>query len=56
MGQLGVKAVIDHVRKGVDAAPPKGADFIDTGIKLVTDKPVAGLPSIDSKEGTKLCW
>ena len=56
MGRQGVKAVIDHIRKGIDVAPPKGADFINTGIKLVTDKPVAGLASIDSKEGTKLCW
>ena len=56
MGRLGVQAVIDRIRKDVAPVPPKGADFINTGIKLVTDKPVAGLPSIDSKEGTKLCW
>ena len=56
MGRLGVKAVVDRIRKGIDPVPPKGADFINTGIKLVTDKPVSGLTSIDSKEGTKLCW
>jgi fructose transport system substrate-binding protein len=56
MGRLGVQAVIDRIRKGVVPLPPNGADFINTGIKLVTDKPVAGVPSVDSKEGTELCW
>ncbi len=56
MGRDGVKAVIDHIRNHKDPAPPSGKDFINTGIKLVTDKPVAGKDSIDSKTGTKLCW
>lgn len=56
MGRDGVQAVIDHVRNHKDAAPPAGSDFINTGIKLVTDKPVPGMDSIDSKMGTKLCW
>ena len=56
MGRLGVKAVIDRLREGKEVVPPKGSDFVNTGIKLVTDKPVSGLTSIDSKEGTKLCW
>jgi fructose transport system substrate-binding protein len=29
---------------------------MDTGEKLITDHPVPGVPSIDSAEGTKLCW
>jgi fructose transport system substrate-binding protein len=56
MGRLGVKAVIDHIRHGIDPVSPKGAEFVDTGITLVTDKPVPGLLSIDSKKGTELCW
>jgi len=56
MGRLGVKAVVDHIRNHVDPVPSKGVDFVDTGITLVTDKPVAGLDSIDSKKGTQLCW
>jgi fructose transport system substrate-binding protein len=56
MGRLGVEAVINHVRHGKDPVTPEGADFINTGIKLVTDTPVAGTPSIDSKKGTELCW
>ena len=30
--------------------------FTDTGVQLVTDKPVEGVPSITSAEGLKLCW
>jgi fructose transport system substrate-binding protein len=56
MGRDGVKAVIDHVRHHKDAAAPAGADFINTGIKLVTDKPAPGLDSIDSKAAAKICW
>ena len=33
-----------------------GLDFYDTGVTLVTDKPVSGVDSIDSTEGAKLCW
>ena len=51
-----MRAVIDHIRNHKDAAPPAGMDFINTGIKLVTDKPVAGMDSIDSKTAAKLCW
>ena len=56
MGRFGVKAVIDHIRNHVDPVPSKGVDFVNTGITLVTDKPVSGLESIDSKKGTQLCW
>ena len=56
MGRLGVKAIVDHIRKGVDPAPTKGLDFVNTGITLVTDAPVAGQDSIDSAKGTDLCW
>jgi fructose transport system substrate-binding protein len=31
-------------------------DFYDTGVALVTDKPVDGLDSITVAEGEKLCW
>ena len=56
MGRLGVQAVIDHIRNKVDPVNSKGVDFVNTGITLVSDKPVAGLQSIDSKKGTELCW
>jgi fructose transport system substrate-binding protein len=56
MGRLGVKAVIDHIRNHVDPINSKGVDFVNTGITLVTDKPVGDIKSIDSKKGTELCW
>jgi fructose transport system substrate-binding protein len=30
--------------------------FLDTGATLVTDKPVAGVDSIDTTKGAELCW
>ncbi|HEY0920314.1 sugar ABC transporter substrate-binding protein [Devosia sp.] len=30
--------------------------FLDTGATLVTDKPVAGVESIDTTKGAELCW
>jgi len=30
--------------------------FFDTGATLVTDKPVAGVDSIDTAKGAELCW
>ena len=35
---------------------PVGLDFYDTGVKLVTDKPVDGVESIDTTEAEGLCW
>ena len=34
----------------------KKGGFFDTGAKLITDKPVTGVPSISTEEGLKLCW
>jgi len=56
MGRLGVQAVVDHIRDKVKPQPTAGLDFINTGITLVSDKPVSGDGSIDSKKGTELCW
>ncbi|WP_210255018.1 substrate-binding domain-containing protein [Methylocapsa sp. S129] len=56
MGRFGVKAVIDHIRNHAEPVNSKGVDFVNTGITLVTDKPVAEMKSIDSKKGAELCW
>nr|WP_188910795.1 substrate-binding domain-containing protein [Aureimonas endophytica] len=56
MATLGVQAIVDHVKSGKTVAPTPGLAFFDTGVKLVTDKPVDGLPSITSDEALKLCW
>jgi fructose transport system substrate-binding protein len=44
----------DKVVNGKDAAVTPGLDYTDTGVKLLTDKPVAGVPSVNSAEALKL--
>ena len=56
MAQLGVEAIAKIARGGEKPAVTPGLDFFDTGVKLVTDKKVDGLDSIDSTEGLNLCW
>ena len=53
---LGIEAIKAYAETGVKPAPTEGKDFTDTGVTLITDKPVEGVPSIDSAEGLKLCW
>ena len=50
MASDGVEAVAAYIKSG------KKPMSMDTGEKLVTDHPVAGVPSITSEEGAKLCW
>jgi fructose transport system substrate-binding protein len=50
MAADGVQAIADFIKTG------KKPTSIDTGEKLVTDHPVAGVPSISVDEGLKLCW
>ena len=33
-----------------------GTDFHDTGVTLVTNRPVPGIPSISSNQSLKECW
>ena len=56
MAEEGVKAIAAKVRGGELPKPSEGQDFVNTGVKLVTDKPVDGLESIDTTEGASLCW
>lgn len=56
MAALGVEAVARFVETGEKPQPTPGLDFFDTGVELVTDRPVEGLPSIDSAKGLELCW
>ena len=56
MASLGVEAVKAWAESGVKPENTPGKDFFDTGVALVTDKPVDGVPSISSKEGLDLCW
>jgi len=56
MGSDGVKAIVEYAKNGTKPTPDAGADFINTGITLVTDKPVTGLDSIDSTAGAASCY
>jgi fructose transport system substrate-binding protein len=56
MASEGVDAVADFAKTGKKPEATEGKTFTDTGVSLVTDKPVAGVPSITSEEGLKQCW
>ncbi len=56
MASLGVEAILKAEETGVQPAMTEGLDFFDTGVTLITDEPVDGVPSITSKEGLAKCW
>ena len=56
MASKGVEAAVEYVKTGKKPQPSPGLDFFNTGVALVTDHPVAGVPSISSKEGLAKCW
>ncbi|MGB0438590.1 MAG: sugar ABC transporter substrate-binding protein [Paracoccaceae bacterium] len=56
MASLGVEAIKAWADDGVKPELTPGKDFFDTGVALVTDSPVEGVPSISSEEGLRLCW
>jgi fructose transport system substrate-binding protein len=56
MAAMGVDAVATFVRTGRRPTAPQGREFVDTGTVLVTDQPVAGIESIDSRDGLAKCW
>ncbi|TDB75488.1 substrate-binding domain-containing protein [Micromonospora sp. KC723] len=56
MAELGVQSIAKIARGGEKPQVTSGLDFFDTGVTLVTDKPVAGIDSIDSAAGAKTCW
>ncbi len=56
MASKGIEAIAAWAADGTKPAATDGKDFFDTGVALVTDKPVDGVESIDTTEGTNLCW
>ncbi|MEZ0211961.1 MAG: sugar ABC transporter substrate-binding protein [Xanthobacteraceae bacterium] len=56
MAARGVEAVSKYAKDGSKPKASEGLDFVNTGVELVTDKPAAGLPSIDSAAALKKCW
>ncbi|WP_151717917.1 sugar ABC transporter substrate-binding protein [Gemmobacter serpentinus] len=56
MASLGIEAIAKFAADGSKPAPTEGKSFYDTGVTLITDKPAAGVDSIDTVKGTELCW
>jgi fructose transport system substrate-binding protein len=55
MAVAGVDAAVAFAKDGSKpTVPPTG--FIDTGVQLITDKPLAGLDSQDTTWGLENCW
>jgi fructose transport system substrate-binding protein len=56
MAQLGVTAVKQVGQGGHAPSLPPGKNYLDTGTKLVTAKPLPGVKSQTVAEGKKACW
>ncbi len=56
MASMGVEAVAEFAKSGKKPEPTPGLQFFDTGVALITDKPVPGVESITAKEGLTKCW
>ena len=56
MASMGIEAIKKFADTGEKPAPTEGKAFFDTGATLITDKPAAGVESIDTKEGLAKCW
>jgi len=51
MASKGVDATVDYVTNG-----KKASGYTDTGVTLITDKPMTGVDSVDTKTGLDKCW
>ena len=56
MASKGIEAIAAYAKDGTKPTVTEGLSFFNTGVNLITDKPAAGVPSIDSVKGTELCW
>jgi fructose transport system substrate-binding protein len=56
MATLGMEAIAKIARGGEQPQTTEGLDFFNTGVALVTDKPVDGVESIDTDEASTICW
>ena len=56
MAGLGVGAIAKIARGGVKPSTTKSLGFYDTGVELVTDRPVPGVPSTSSAQALRTCW
>ena len=56
MARLGMEAIVSYAADGSLPENTPGLDFFNTGVSLITDSAVDGVPSISSAEGLELCW
>ena len=56
MASKGIEAIEEFAKDGTKPQPSPGLKFFNTGVNLVTDHPVEGVPSISVKEGLDKCW
>jgi len=56
MAAMGIEAIKKFADTGEKPKATEGKAFFDTGATLVTDKPVPGIESIDTKAGADKCW
>jgi len=56
MASMGIEAIAQYAEDGTVPEPTEGLDFFNTGVNLVTDDPVEGVPSISVEEGLERCW
>jgi len=56
MAEMGVQAVSNFAKDGKKPQAPAGEEFIDTGVTLITDNPMEGVDSKDTKFGLDNCW
>lgn len=56
MASKGIEAIKTFADTGAKPANSDGLDFFNTGVELITDSPVDGVPSISSAEGLARCW
>ena len=56
MAAMGVEAIKKFADTGEKPKVTEGKNFFDTGVTLITDHPVKGVPSIDTKAGLAKCW
>ena len=56
MAAMAMEAIKKFADSGEKPTVDPQLGFLDTGATLITDKPVAGVDSIDSTKGAELCW
>lgn len=56
MASMGVEAIAAYAADGTKPSTSEGKEFTDTGVALITDKPVDGVESIDTAKGLEMCW